>query len=287
MFLIWQDSAKNNVIAKGALELFGKEINPEDFNVYQGAAGFPLVILRFAQDDKGCFGQVPGLQEGIGGPFVADGRNRSVSGQYPDVAVQGKQFRMKAGNQPVVVSAGMVGPADASGKERIAREENAFAFGEETYAALRMPGGGDHLQGGPAEGEGLAIGQVVQDAGERLEGQAQLPAPFGGTGQLFVVGGVNPRIDIPETGGIFQTEDMVEMAVRQQDRDRPERPVGDEILDPLQLPVAVTPGIDQDARPARVPDKMTAFPQGIAVERLYLHKNRFKHTKIRKDVVIL
>ena len=80
---------------------------------------------------------------------------------------------------------------------------------------------------------------------------------------------------------------MVEMAVCQKNLGGMQLIVRYKILQPLQLAVPVTTRIDEYARPRFIPRHITALPDRIEIESLYLHKNFFKHTNLRKDVVIL
>ena len=210
-----------------------------------------------------------------------------MAGQDMDVAVERQELPGDTVHQLLVVAPDVVGAANAAGKERVAAQEHAGFAAEEADTALGMTGRSDDFEFRFTERDPVAVCQVMQRAGKGLEGQAQLRAPFSRAYHLLPVERVDPRIDVPGAGHVFQAEDMVEMSVREQDLDRLELLLRHEVFQALQFPVPVVARVDEDAFPGRIPGHVAALPDRIEVEGLYFHLFGFEHTKIRKDVVNL
>ena len=181
----------------------------------------------------------------------------------------------------------MVAAPDAAGEEGVAREEDAVGLRIEADAALRVAGRGDDFQRRVAEPDDVAVGDIGEFTPEGRADQAQALAPLLAAHDLLPVGRVHQNGNLVLAGHFVEREHVVEMAVGQQDLDRFELPLFNEVVEALPLPVAIEAGVDDHAFFRLVPGHIAALAERIAIESLNLHNYPFKHTNLRKDVVNL
>src|ERR1017187_8883707 len=84
-------------------------------------------------------------QERVPSALLANRGCGSMAGEYPGLVGQGQQGRLDRLNDLLVVAAGQIGAADASGKQRISSYDHFERRKQEANGALRVPWSVQHL----------------------------------------------------------------------------------------------------------------------------------------------
>ena len=102
-------------------------------------------------------------EEGVVLLLGANGGGVAVAGSHDGVVGQGEQLGLDAADEPVEVAARQVGSANASFKQRVARDDGGAVGHIQANAAWRVAGCGDDHDFLIAEHEFVAVLQCLVD----------------------------------------------------------------------------------------------------------------------------
>src|SRR6516164_11776104 len=109
--------------------------------------------------------------EGIGPPFMADGRSRTVAADEADIVAERQQLFGDRPDQGLVIAAGQIGAADRAVEQDIADMGEAHLLVEEHDAAWRVSGTVQYVESQFADRDLVAliepaIGGEIPHAGD-------------------------------------------------------------------------------------------------------------------------
>ena len=210
-----------------------------------------------------------------------------MAGQDADFRVEQDQALHDGADQVVIFPIGKVRPPDGAGEQGVAAEEDIRLADKIAHAAGRMAGRGDDLETDACDVQRLSVLDGRAPEVRRRGGEPQAPGHVRAVVQHDFVGRVHEDGNAAEA--VLQgldAEDVVEVAVREQDGGGRQGFLREQIRERLQFAVSVAARVDDDAGALVLPDDIGALLEGVAGEGADIeHSFTFKDWQIYKTCV--